>query len=110
MNYGNYGKENHLKISEKGMVIDLVGYSQGSQSTNFVIRNANIAFDAGISCPYDCDNVLLTHEHSDHSAALYFYPLHHLKTISKTVFVSKIDSDIKKEKYQRKTYPKYLCT
>lgn len=80
-------RKSPIPINEKGMSLDLIGYSQGSQSTNFMIKNGSIAFDAGISCPYDCDHVGLTHGHSDHSAGLYFYPLHHSKTITKTIEV-----------------------
>lgn len=72
-----------IKIDAKGMPLELVGYSQGSQATNFNIKNASISLDAGISSPYDVNTVLLTHGHSDHSSGIYYYPLHHDKMVVK---------------------------
>lgn len=86
-------RKSPVNINEKGLPIELIGYSQGSQSTNFVIRNAGVSFDAGIACPYDCDVVLLTHGHNDHSGGLFCYPLHHNKFISKTTKVRTIGDD-----------------
>lgn len=86
-------------INRKGMVIDLVGFSQGSLRTNFLIKNANISFDAGLSCPYGVDHVLLTHGHCDHSASIFFFTLRNDKFID-----VEVEENGKKVKRKEKQY------
>lgn len=79
-----------ININEKGLPLNIVGWSQGSLRTNFLIKNANISLDAGLSCPYSVDNVLLTHGHCDHSASLFFYCLRQDKFIDSIIDGKKV--------------------
>lgn len=79
-----------IKINEKGLPLDIVGWSQGSFRTNFLIKNANISLDSGLSCPYDVDHLLQTHGHCDHNASLFFYCLRQDKFIDSIIDGKKV--------------------
>jgi len=60
-------------IKLKDVSYTISGFSIAALRTNFVIKDLSVLLDGGLSGPYSCEHIFITHCHSDHTANIPFH-------------------------------------